>query len=321
MSLLTFLGRCSRRVGRWNSTEVRAAGWSAASGVGLSRSPAPPGGAKGGQGRERGRDQESPQVVRQERGAARDRSRRRGAPGRLPHRRLRLGQVDPPALCQPARAGRRGSRDHPRRGDHRTGRGREPDPPRDRNRLPGLQPLPAHERARQRHARPAQGARHCPAGGRDPGDRAARPLRALRQARRLPGSALGRTAATGGDRACARAAAPGDASRRGDECARPRARRGGPGRHPRARRGRNDDADRHARDELRPRHREQRLFPGRGCDPRAGSAGERSSATPPSLARASSSTALSPPEGSRIRAWSRTRSASISRSSRSTTMS
>ncbi len=39
MSLLTFLGRRSRHVGRWNSTGVRAAGWSGASGVSLSRSP------------------------------------------------------------------------------------------------------------------------------------------------------------------------------------------------------------------------------------------------------------------------------------------
>ena len=46
MSLLTFLGRRSRCVGRWNSTEVRAAGWSGASGVSLSRSPAPPGGSE-----------------------------------------------------------------------------------------------------------------------------------------------------------------------------------------------------------------------------------------------------------------------------------
>jgi hypothetical protein len=46
MSLLTFLGRRSRRVGRWNSTEVRAAGWSAVSGVSLSRSPALPGGSE-----------------------------------------------------------------------------------------------------------------------------------------------------------------------------------------------------------------------------------------------------------------------------------
>ena len=50
-----------------------------------------------------------------------------------------------------------------RRGDHGTRRRREPDPARDRDRLPGLQPLPAHERARERDARAAQGARHEPA--------------------------------------------------------------------------------------------------------------------------------------------------------------
>ena len=39
MRFLTFLGLRSWCVGRWNSTEVRAAGWSAASEVSLSRSP------------------------------------------------------------------------------------------------------------------------------------------------------------------------------------------------------------------------------------------------------------------------------------------
>ena len=48
------------------------------------------------------------QVVRQARGAARDRPRARGARGRLPDRRLGLGQVDAPSLRQPARADRRG---------------------------------------------------------------------------------------------------------------------------------------------------------------------------------------------------------------------
>ena len=46
MSSLTFPGRRSRCVGRGNSTPVRAAGWSAASGVSLSRSPALPGGSE-----------------------------------------------------------------------------------------------------------------------------------------------------------------------------------------------------------------------------------------------------------------------------------
>jgi polar amino acid transport system ATP-binding protein len=41
-------------------------------------------------------------------------------------------------------------------------------------------------------------------------------------------------------------------------------------RDPRARRGRHDDADRHARDEFCPRHREPGLLPRRGADPRGG---------------------------------------------------
>ncbi len=43
---LTFLGRRSRRAGRWDSTEVRPAGRSGASDVSRSRSPAPPGGSE-----------------------------------------------------------------------------------------------------------------------------------------------------------------------------------------------------------------------------------------------------------------------------------
>ena len=146
------------------------------------------------------------QVVRQARGAARDRPRRRRARGRLPDRRLRLGQVDAAPLRQPARAGRRGTHRHRRRGDHGARRRRQPHPPRDRDRLPGLQPLPAHERARQRDARPAEGARHAAAAGGGGGDRAARPLRTRRQARRLPRPALRRPAAAGRDRPRARAA-------------------------------------------------------------------------------------------------------------------
>ena len=49
-----------------------------------------------------------PQVLRQAGGAARNRPRARGARGRLHDRRLRVGQVDPPALRQPPRADRAG---------------------------------------------------------------------------------------------------------------------------------------------------------------------------------------------------------------------
>ena len=62
------------------------------------------------------------------------------------------------------------------------------------------------------------------------GRRAARALRARRQARRVPGPALGRAAAARRDRPRARHAARAAAPRRGHERARPRARRGGAGR-------------------------------------------------------------------------------------------
>ena len=48
-------------------------------------------------------------------------------------------------------------------------RGRQRDSARDRNRLPVVQPLPAHDRARERHARAAQGPRARPSGRRAQG--------------------------------------------------------------------------------------------------------------------------------------------------------
>ena len=83
-------------------------------------------------------------------------------------------------------------------------RRRQPRPARDRDRLPVVQPLPAHGRARERHARAAEGARSLE-GGRDRrGRRAARALRSRGQARRVPGQALGRPAAARRDRPRAR---------------------------------------------------------------------------------------------------------------------
>ena len=104
------------------------------------------------------------------------------------------------------------------------------------------------------------------------GARAARPLRPRRQARRVPGPALGRPAAARRDRARARDGARADAARRGDERARPRARRRGARGDPRARRRRDDDADRDARDGLRARDRRPGLLPRRRRHPRAGPA-------------------------------------------------
>ena len=108
-----------------------------------------------------------PQVVRQARGAEGHRPLRRRARGRLPHRRLGLGEVDAPSLHQPDRADRRGQDLHPvGRGDHAPRARRQRGPPRDRDRLPVLQPLPAHDRARERDPRAAQGARPRPRAGR-----------------------------------------------------------------------------------------------------------------------------------------------------------
>ena len=85
-----------------------------------------------------------------DRGAARDRPDRRRARGRLPDRRVRLRQVDAAALHQPARADRRGPDRRRRPGRDVERRRRQPRPPQHRDRLPGVQPLPAHDRASQR---------------------------------------------------------------------------------------------------------------------------------------------------------------------------
>ena len=106
------------------------------------------------------------QVVRQARGAEGHRPLRRRARGRLPHRRLRLGEVHAPSLHQPDRADRRGQDLHPGRGDHAPRARRQPGPARDRDRLSVLQPLPAHDRARERDPGAAQGARPRPRAGR-----------------------------------------------------------------------------------------------------------------------------------------------------------
>ena len=148
------------------------------------------------------------QVLRQARGAPRHRPARRRARRRLPDRRVRLGQVDAAPLRQPARADRRGTHRRRGRGDHRHTASTSTRPPADRDRLPGVQPLPAHERPRQRHTR-ADGRRsRLPARRPRPRRRrAARALRPRRQAQRVSGPALGRAAAARRDRARARDAA------------------------------------------------------------------------------------------------------------------
>ena len=172
----------------------------------------------------------------------------RRARGRLPDRRVRLGQVDAAALHQPARADRRGPDRPRRRGDHRARR----DVNAVRRRIGivfqayNLFPHMTVLRNVTLAPRDVLGLSSGEAESRAVG--AARALRARRQARRVPRPALGRPAAARRDRARARDAARADAPRRGHERARPGARRRGARGDPRARRGRDDDADRDARD-------------------------------------------------------------------------
>ena len=135
------------------------------------------------------------------RGAARSGSCRRGARGRLPDRRLRLREVDASALRQPARADRRGR--IVVEGEEITARGVNVNKVRRRigivfqayNLFPHMSVLSNVTLA------PDARAQHAARAGRGRGDRPAGPLRARRQAQRLSGSTIGRSAAAGRDRA------------------------------------------------------------------------------------------------------------------------
>ena len=113
------------------------------------------------------------EVVRRPRGSAAGRPRRRRAQRRLPHRRLRLGQVDAAALHQPARAGR-GGRDRRRRPDR--SRTAKVDVNALRKKIgivfQAYNLFPHMTRPPERDARAAQGAR--PVAGRGRGARARR---------------------------------------------------------------------------------------------------------------------------------------------------
>ena len=137
-----------------------------------------------GQGRGRA------QALRPARGAARA-STSRSAPARCMclHRPVRLGQVDVPALHQPPREDRRRPAVRStaswsataQQGDKllRAARARgRAQARRDRHGLPALQPVPAHDRARERHRGADPGARASrKAEARERGARAARPRR------------------------------------------------------------------------------------------------------------------------------------------------
>ena len=96
-----------------------------------------------------------------------------------------------------------------------------------RHGVPGLQPLPAPNRAPERHRRARDRAREVCARRRGEGPRAPRDRGAPREGRPVPDPALGRTAAAHRHRPCARDEPAGDALRRADVRARPGADRRG----------------------------------------------------------------------------------------------
>ena len=212
------------------------------------------------------------QALRRARGAARDRPRRRSPPGGLPDRRVGLRQVDAAPLHQPARARRRWDDRRRRSGADRAEGGRQRAAAEDRHRLSGVQPVPAHDRARERDPRADARPQAVQAGRARKRTGAARDDRARGQGDRVPRPPLGRAAATRRDRAGAGDEPDPHAARRDHERARPAARRRGARVRPRAR-GRGDDDDRrHPRDGLRARARGQGLLPRRRRDPRGGTA-------------------------------------------------
>ena len=154
--------------------------------------------------------------------ARRPRPGRGRARGGGADRRVRLGQVDAAALRQPARDDRRRHDPPGRRAHHRPADQPGPGTPADRHRVPVVQPVPAHDRAGQHHpgaapgapARPGRGARRrrvdCSTGS-----------GLADKADGLPGPALRRPAAAGGDRPGAGQLAPAAAARRGHLGARP----------------------------------------------------------------------------------------------------
>ena len=131
-----------------------------------------------------------------------------------------------------------------------------------------LQPVPAHDVERNVTLAPMKALRLSARRGRGAGGGAAEPVRPGGKAGRLSGPAVRRTAAAGRDRPGAGHAAAAHAAGRGDQRARPGARGRGARRDQGTGRGRDDDADRHPRDGVRPGHRQPGLLPGGRADRR-----------------------------------------------------
>ena len=159
-------------------------------------------------GRPDGRGPQGPQVLRPPRGAEGHRPDRRPGRGPVPHRTVGIGQEHVPALHQPPGEDRRrraGRRRRPRRlpperrqALRAEGQGGVRQAGRDRHGLPALQPLPPHERARQRHLRAGVGQEGAPAGpSKDRARRPAGPGRPGRQGGQLPQPAVRAASSSG----------------------------------------------------------------------------------------------------------------------------
>ena len=149
--------------------------------------------------------------------------------------------------------------------------GKRAGPPARRRRhgVPVVQPVRPHDGAAERHrsarsrcARCAEARRRAQARG------AARARRHRRAGRQVPGAAVRRPAAAGGDRPRAGDGAEGDAVRRADVGARPGDGQRGARRDDRPGPGRHDDGRRHPRDGLRPQGGQPGRLHGRRPDRR-----------------------------------------------------
>ena len=188
----------------------------------------------------------------------------------MPDRTVRLREIDPAALCQPARTADRRAHPHRRREHLRARLRPRPGAHEDRHGVPALQPVSAPVRARQPHDRAVQGAQAIEGGSRAESAGRPRARRSAGEDSRVPRPSVRRSAAARSHRPRARHGSGDDAVRRGHLGARSRAGRRGPQRHALARRGRHDDDGGDPRDALRPAGGRPGRVHGRRRDRRAG---------------------------------------------------